>query len=445
MFFTPDIRTLVKQEIKQREEEGCKVSQMRKTAQRLCDDGAPPEKFEKLYDEVEKLKAPKKYHEPSDLPAIRKARPKGPRKIEKVFSHSDLYDRIYGAWLGRSAGCLLGKPVEGATKEQIEIAAELSTGYPLQDYFGPIVNPPEKISSKKWGQRDWGPGNKCLKGAITAMARDDDMDYTILGLHIMEEVGLNFTPADMGRQWLMHFPYHLVYTAERVAYRNLVNGLQPPQTATYRNPCREWIGAQIRADAFGYVSPGMPERAAELAFNDAALSHTMNGIYGEMFVAAMIAAAFVSDDIEEIIRIGASEIPKKTRLTECIDDCLKWCRKDKSWTATIKRISKKYGDLQGCHTITNAAIVLMGLLHSKGDFEKGITIAVMGGFDTDCNGATVGSILGAMLGAKALPAKWIAPLNDTLESILVGFHVNKISDLAKRTLALAAKQIRGTA
>lgn len=435
---TANIQDLVRQEIRQKEEEGCNVSEARKRLQALCDAKRPPEEFDKLFDEVEKMEPPPKYVEPSDLDGIRKERPSGPRKIPTVFSYNTLLDKIRGAWLGRSAGCLLGKPVEGANKDQIRLAGELSTGYPLQDYFGPIVNPPAEIAN-----RNWQFGNNCLVGAITAMARDDDMDYTLLGLHIMEEVGLSFTPMDMGNQWLMHFPYHLVYTAERIAYRNLVNGLKPPETATYRNPAREWIGAQIRADAFGYVCPGMPERAAELAFNDAALSHVKNGIYGEMFVAAMIAAAFVTDDIEEIIRIGASEIPKKSRLTECIEDCLKWCKKDKSWTATIEKISKKYGALQGCHTITNAAIVLMGMLHSRGDFSKAITISVMGGYDTDCNGATAGSILGAMLGAKALPEKWIAPLNDTLESILVGMNVSRISDLARRTMAIAEKQLKG--
>jgi len=440
MLCTAGIQTLVKQEIKQREEEGCKVSHVRNVYEALVKKGAPAARFEKLYDDVERLKAPAKYVEPSDLEGIKKQRPDGPRRMDKVFSHADLYDRIYGAWLGRCAGCLLGKPVENDNKDNIKIAAELSTGYPLQDYFGPIVNPPKEIA-----HRNWSVGNNCLAGSITAMARDDDMDYTILGLHLMEVYGLDFTPKDVAAEWLKRFPYHLVYTAERVAYRNLINGLQPPATATYRNPCREWIGAQIRADAFGYACPGMPERAAELAFNDAALSHVMNGIYGEMFVAAMIAAAFVTDDIEEIIRIGASEIPKKSRLTECIDDCVKWCKRDRGWTSTIDKISRKYGNLQGCHTITNAAIVLMGLLHSGGDFTKAITIAVMGGYDTDCNGATAGSIIGAIVGAKALPEKWIAPLNDTLESILVGFHVNKISDLAKRTVAIARQTLRGEA
>jgi ADP-ribosylglycohydrolase len=71
---------------------------------------------------------------------------------------------------------------------------------------------------------------------------------------------------------------------------------------------------------------------------------------------------------------------------------------------------------------------------SGGDFGRTISIAVMCGLDTDCNGATAGSLVGVLLGAKALPPKWVEPLNNRLRSIVVGFNENKISDLAKRTM-----------
>ena len=88
------------------------------------------------------------------------------------------------------------------------------------------------------------------------MARDDDTDYTILGMHILEEHGFEFGPMDVAEEWLLHLPFFQVYTAERAAYRNLIHGLSPPETASYRNPYREWIGAQIRADMWGYVCSG---------------------------------------------------------------------------------------------------------------------------------------------------------------------------------------------
>jgi len=273
------------------------------------------------------------------------------------------------------------------------------------------------------------------------MARDDDTDYTIAGLRVLETAGLDFSTEDVADYWLAQLPFHKVYTAERIAYRNLVDGLKPPATATYRNPAREWIGAQIRADAFGYVCPGIPERAAEMAFRDAALSHVKNGIYGEMMVAAMIAGAFVTQDVEEIVQIGLSEIPEKSRLAEAVRNVVDWVTRDRDWERTADRIAEHYRGLQGCHTIPNAAIVILGLLDGALDFERTITVAVMAGFDTDCNGATVGSIVGTVLGARALPEKWIAPLNDTIHSSIVEMPVGKISDLARRTVNIAAQNL----
>mgnify|MGYP001145759689 CR=1 FL=1 len=38
-----------------------------------------------------------------------------------------------------------------------------------------------------------------------------------------------------------------------------------------------------------------------LAYRDASLSHTKNGIYSAMFMAAMLAWAFVTDDIDYLL------------------------------------------------------------------------------------------------------------------------------------------------
>ncbi len=431
-----EFQDIVGQEIKQREEEHCDVSALREEYKIIASSESPDkwEKLEKLLDKVNSLVSPYESKEPSDLPGIKSLRPDGPRAVKKIFSYSELYDRIYGAWLGRCAGCQLGKPVEGMSKEQAKVAAELSTGFPLTNYYGAIVNPPEIIAG-----RNWSPNNTSLVDRMSFMARDDDTDYTIVGLRLLERYGLEFTTEHVAAYWLSQFPYHQVYTAERIAYRNLVNGLKPPETATYLNPAREWIGAQIRADAFGYVCPGLPEKAAELAFKDASLSHTKNGIYGEMMVAAMIASAFITDDIEEIIEIGLSEIPAECRLAEAIRATVERTKSDNDWEKTADWIADEYGYYQGCHTITNAVIVVLGLIAGQMDFGKTIGISVMAGFDTDCNGATAGSIIGAILGAKAIPEKWISPLNDTIHSAISEVYRAKISDLAERTTAIASK------
>jgi len=388
------------------------------------------------------------YDEPSELAAIRAARSEGARRLPPSASADALEDKTLGAWLGRAAGCLLGKPCEGWSREKIESALRALDAWPLSDYWPVVRDPPEGFVHRSQTEADAGkiayprPDDPSLRDNITRMTRDDDMDYPILGLHILETHGPGFTTKDIGNAWLHLLPYGCVYTAERAAYRNLVNDLQPPDTATYRNPYREWIGAQIRADIFGWACPGNPERAAELAWRDASLSHTKNGIYGEMFFAALLAAAFVESDLRNLIEIALSEIPSNCRLREAVLDTVEWCDKDPDWQTTWDRINEKYGHYHGVHTINNAAVVLMALFHSRGDYERAIAIAVMGGWDTDCNGATAGSVMGTILGSKALPEKWIAPLNDRISSIVIGYTDTRLSDLARRTVR-AQQRIAG--
>jgi len=331
---------------------------------------------------------------------------------------------------------MLGKPVEGWRKADIEAILKHAQAYPLADYFPPVREVPE-------GMAAYPPDNDCLRGNIRYGARDDDTDYTVIGLHCLERFGPDFTPRDVAGVWLECLPYHRVYTAEREAYRNFVDEVWPPQSAVLMNPFREWIGAQIRCDGFAYCAATWPEKAAEFAWRDACISHTKNGIYGEMFFAALIAACVEIDDLHAAIEIALSEIPAQSRLAEAVRDTVAWCAEDKDWETTWSRMDAKYGHYHPVHTINNAVVVLIGCLHARGDFEKAICIAVMGGLDTDCNGATAGSVMGALLGAEGVPEKWTAPLNDTLHSAVAGFEINRISDLSTRTVTQAKRVLGG--
>jgi ADP-ribosylglycohydrolase len=222
-----------------------------------------------------------------------------------------------------------------------------------------------------------------------------------------------------------------------VAYVNYLNGIQPPKTALVRNPYREWIGAQIRADFWGWVSPAQPFRAAEFAWRDASLSHVQNGMYGEIFFAAAIASSFKYDNVNSIVSEALSFIPSHSRFAEAIRFVLSIPIQEQSWDNTIDLLYQKFGMYHWVHTINNAALVVAALLSSKGDYERAICNVVMGGWDTDSNGATVGSIMGTMLGAKKLPSKWISPLNNKIRSSMKGFDNSLLSDLAKRTAKLS--------
>ena len=133
-----------------------------------------------------------------------------------------------------------------------------------------------------------------------------------------------------------------------------------------------------------------------------------------------------------------SEIPRQCRLVEAVKDTLAWCRESSDWEDVWEKIHEKYGHYSGVHTINNAALVVMGLCFGANDYEKGIVVTVRGGWDTDCTGATVGSILGAKFGADALPEKWVGVLNDRLMSCVRDCNDNRISELAERTHRVAS-------
>ncbi len=250
-----DLHAVLRAEIRARSEEGCDVSAVVRQMQELEETRSVSSNLEGLLEGLGELEPDPgfPFDEPGDLDAIQAARPAdrpGPFTVG-----GDLLGRILGAWLGRCAGCLLGKPVEMLTRDEIVTYLKAAGEYPLARYIPLLdVNPLERPLHRSAGES--------TRGNFDCMPRDDDIDYMIIALHILERYGREYTSVDVGREWLLLLPIHMVYTAERAAYRNLVNGLQPPVTATYRNPYREWIGAQIRADVFGYVCAGDPAAAA---------------------------------------------------------------------------------------------------------------------------------------------------------------------------------------
>ena len=97
---------------------------------------------------------------------------------------------------------------------------------------------------------------------------------------------------------------------------------------------------------------------------------------------------------------------------------------------------EKFGGYHWVHAVNNAALVAAALLYGAGDYERSICNVVMGGWDTDSNGATVGSIVGTLNGASALQDKWTAPLKDRTRSSMKGFDNASFTDLAARTVRL---------
>lgn len=372
-----------------------------------------------------------KYQEPSDLALISALR-RGYKVTPKSSVDGKLESKIYGAWMGRICGCMLGKSIEGIRTNELIPFLKETDNFPMYRYIYKTDLTDEISKKYKFPFR-----SKVYADDIDGMPVDDDTNYVVLAQLIINKYGKDFTPYDVSRAWLDYQSKYAYFTAERVAFCNFINGYEPPQSAVYKNPFREWIGAQIRGDYFGYINPGNPEKAAEMAWRDASVSHVKNGIYGEMFVAAMIAVAAVTPDIESIVRGGLAQIPHTSRLYEEIISVLDGFKGGICAKEAFDTIHKKYNeytDYGWCHTIPNAMIVVASLLYGGGNYGKSICLAVETGFDTDCNGATVGSVLGMANGIDSIPKYWVEPINDTLHTSIFGVGTVKISDMAKETL-----------
>jgi len=376
--------------------------------------------------------------EPDSLNEIKKLRPAGPRRLTDKIDFSVLQDKLAGAWLGRCAGCILGIPVEGMSKESIkDVCENPGFKYPISDYW---ITDPKKLSPFHM-HYDRTPRKNFLKKNLNYVGADDDLAYTILGLLILEKYGENFTTEDVGKMWLEYLP--VACTAEDIALKNLKKGIPASSAGGLDNSFQDWIGADIRSDPWGYAAAGWPEKAAEFAHRDAFISHRATGLYGEMFFSATIAAAFVVNDPVEAVEIGLTEIPYNCRLAKVVKQTLKWCEKDENWETTVNRILARFKGMSEAHTLNNAALTVAGLIYGGNDFERTICLTVMSGLDTDCTAATAGSISGAILGIKKMPAKWKNPLGNKVETYLNGKHVFYSDTLVKRFMKVTLKIIKG--
>lgn len=450
------LQDLLKVEVQQRKDEGCLVDGY---LQRIESSGENQEQLMEIYrDLCELTPISPNIDEPDELEQIRVLRPEGPRILDATMNEEQWLDKFNGAWLGRAIGCALGKPLEygcfmGGSHgrpgwENVYLWFKGANAWPINNY-----TPGVSTAEKEFGIELAPYGMESTLERIRFMQTDDDIRYTVLGLLMLEQKGQDWGSWDIGMLWHERLSYKQVCTAETQAYLNFAqvsyhypDYVKPADweqkkqwVRTYLNPFREWIGAQIRADGFAYGAAGQPELAADFAWRDASFSHVRNGIYGEMFVAAMIAAAFVESDPLKLVEIGLSEIPKNCRLARDIHQAVEIALGCSDQLTLVERIWDAFKHYDAVHTNNNAALVAASIVFAKGDFNLAISTSVLGGWDTDCNGATVGSIMGASLGAQSLPEHWVRPLNDTLYSEVVGFHPIAISECARRSYEVFKK------
>jgi len=137
-------------------------------------------------------------------------------------------------------------------------------------------------------------------------------------------------------------------------------------------------------------------------------------------------------------------VPPRSRFAEMIRRVTAWCAEAQDWQAVNAKIYAAYETEapKFNHSLPNAAIVLLGLHAGRGDFSRTLGVTVMAGLDTDCTGATAGSIMGCALGTSGIPARWVEPFHDTIRSEVKGLPVVKISEIAARMAAVAKRHAR---
>ncbi|MEU6868828.1 ADP-ribosylglycohydrolase family protein [Streptomyces sp. NPDC046876] len=346
-----------------------------------------------------------------------------------------LQTRLEAAWAGRAAGCVLGKPVEKLPLEGIRALARAAGNWPLDDWFTARGVPPALLAAYPWNRRS---AATSLAENIDGTPEDDDLNYPLLNLLLLRRHGRDFTTADVARLWLDELPAGRTFTAERAAYRNLLLGLEPPDTAVHHNPFREWIGALIRADVHGWTHPGDPAAAAAQAHRDAALTHTRNGLYAALFAAAAIAAAASGRaDVHTALGAGLAVVPPGSRLAEAVRFGIRAAHDEADFDRVVDRLHARYGHYHWVHAVPNTALIAAALTHADGDFTRSVCGAVSGGWDTDSNGATAGSL--AALVAGRVPARWRAPLKNRLATGIAGFDGIGFDTLAQLTAQEAAR------
>lgn len=334
---------------------------------------------------------------PTTLTEIRRSLPATPAL--RPVDEAELGDRLLAGWLGKAIGGALGTPVEGWSRDAIA--------------------------------RVHGTVSDYLASPTTI---NDDTAYQLVLLHAVEQHGPDVSSEEIGLEWLRRI--RDAYTAEEVAIGNMEAGIMPPESGAHDNPYSHWIGAMMKGEICGWLAPGRPDVAIDLAHRDGVVAHESEGVYGELFTAATIATAFVEADPRQLIRSGLAFVPPHSQFAAVAREAIGWCEAARSWEEAWSRaeaaLVPRY---HWIHTFPNLAAVIVALWFGGGDFGTTIAIATMCGLDTDCTAGQVGALLGTAGGMSAIAACWREPIGDALESTVVGFERVPFDALARRTLA----------
>jgi hypothetical protein len=346
----------------------------------------------------------------------------------------DVYlDKVQGAWMGKMIGVTFGAPWEFQYQGT-------PIGFDIDDW------PLSPTRMKEYRQRasnkpgDWTPITReadnhkinINHGFIIDSEKEhpsfgipdnDDIYINLLFLYCMRRYGIDVDPVTVAREWDKKI--RQVWHANDAGLANIRKGILPPDSGHPRNNIHaDDIDFQIEADIFGMIAPGMPQVSNRYGER---MGHIMNygdGVYGGMFVSAMYTQAFFAKNIREVVENGLKAIPAESLYAQTIRDIIQWHDQyPKDWLKTWHLAQAKWGEVDHCpegykkpfniDAKLNGAYIVMGLLYGDGDWYKTMNYATRAGQDADCNPANAAGILGTLIGARAIPAKYSEPVHNT--------------------------------
>lgn len=314
-----------------------------------------------------------------------------------TMTKAALLDKIKGGWAGQVIGCTYGGPTEFK-------------------WNGKIIPDNHKIV---WDDTR----AKYYFDKFPGLYDDVYMDLTFVD--VFEKKGLD-APIEEFAQAFANAGYPLWHANQSARY-NILNGVPAAEAGHWKNnPHCDDLDFQIEADYAGLMSPGMPNAAVH--YSDA-IGHLMcygDGWYGGVYVAAMYALAFVSNNVDYVVNEALKVIPAQSDFHKAMQFVIDTYKVNPTgWKKTWQIVQDKWGNAEVCpdgvaaafniDTKINCAYILMGLLYGQGDYTKTIEVSTRCGQDSDCNPASAAGILGTMIGYDKIPDYWkgcLAPVAD---------------------------------
>ena len=296
-----------------------------------------------------------------------------------TFNRETLKDKIYACWVGKNIGGTMGTPYEGNRD--------------VHDIQGFVTE----------------------EGKVLP---NDDLDLQLVWLRAMDEMGPeSVNERVLGEYWMTHIGP--MWNEYGVGKSNMREGLLPPLAGeVYNDKWKHSNGAWIRTEIWACLFPGCPEKAIRYAFYDACVDHGYGeGTYAAIFVAAMESAAFVIKDVKTLLEIGLSKIPTDCRMAKAVRLVMEEYEKGTDWKTVRQMLVEQSADIGWFQAPANVGFVVLGLLYGEGDFKKSMILAINCGDDTDCTGATIGSLMGIMNGIAGLPSDWRSHIGDQIATI----------------------------